>query len=1067
MPQLIDLGRIRLQFLGEYAGATTYKVNDVVRFGGNLYVYKNATNTAGTVPTTTTHWSLMLRGFNFRGQWSEASSYIIGDVVNYGGLLYNAIGHSEGVEPDDDDELWEKFLEGFSFEGDWNSTTEYQEGDIVKLGGRVYIAKIDSTGIKPGNTGSAEEWEVFVDGARQFASWVSTDEYYINDVVTIGGIEYKATANAAAGTDPAAGGPGNPWSVLRSGLKFVGNWTADTVLEKNVLVRYGSSTYIVNQRHTSGQFDADYASEKLSEFGEGIAWKGVWASGTQYKVNDLVQDGITTYIATASHTGGSTFLGDSAYWDVFALGADYLPAQASNADKILTTNGTDPQWTNLLKVNSVGTHQIGANVNTLINGDGVADAEITNAALAVQYDDGQTDKESYAQIAFRHKDPSSSTDFIAYSADGNDDHGWLSLGVTGKDFGDPMFTLTGGNTAYLFYEAEANAAALGGSGNLVLATGDKGTGNKIIFAAGGFASGTEQMTITPDENVHIEIDTESTNPTTGAFTVVGGVGVTGDINVAGDLSVEGDINLTGLEFLAVGNGAAGFATTLTNPIAVFQTDVDDYAQIAFRNIGTQGNSSTDFLAYADVGTDNAGWIDMGITSENFDDPEFTITGAHDGYIFMDAPVGTDGAGNLVLATGSNGTENKIIFGAGGLSDNSIQMTIVPDQNVHIEIATESTSPSTGALTVVGGVGVQGNLNVAGNTEITGNVNIQGVITVAGTGTTFETNNLAVSDPMIFVASPNSANSLDFALVGEAAFPITPIVRNLSTRAVASNVATIETSAAHTFQEGDFVTIAGSIAALNGTHLITGTPDATTFTFAIETANFASTGTTGTATVSARAKYSGLTKDATDGRWKLFKDLDVKPTQVIDFNDAVLDTLEIDKGYAAEIYASSKIQVDGSDVIAQSIANAKGDLIVGTANDAVSILSVGSNNAFVQADSSTATGLRYTNLATGSVLGALLTNTAADTAATISALSSAATGQATYSTSSKYLSFKTTTGVHEVGPVFLGFSINYQTGELTATTGTDETYDCGTFVEETLLPSSMAVSVTSAGILQLA
>jgi len=1067
MPQLIDLGRIRLQFLGEFSGATTYKVNDVVRYGGNLYVYKNATNASAVLPTTTTHWALMLEGFNFRGPWSSGSEYIIGDIVSYGGLLYNAIDHSVGIQPDDDATKWEKFLEGFSFEGDWNSATEYQEGDIVKLGGRVYIAKIDSTGIKPGNTGSAEEWEVFVDGARQFASWVSTDEYYINDVVTIGGIEYKATANAAAGTDPAAGGPGNPWSVLRSGLKFVGNWTADTVLEKNVLVRYGSSTYIVNQRHTSGQFDADYASEKLSAFGEGFAWKGVWNSGTQYKVNDLVQDGITTYIATASHTGGNTFAGDSINWDVFALGADYLPAQNTNADKILTTDGTDPLWTNLLKVDGVGIHQIGANVSALINGDGVEDAELTNAALAVQYDDGETDKESFAQIAFRHKDPTSSTDFIAYSSDGNDDYGWLSVGVTGKNFGDPAFTLTGGNTAYIFYEAEEDAADSGGSGNLVFATGDKGTDNKIVFAAGGFASGTEQMTITPDDNVHIEIATQSTSPTSGAFTVVGGVGVTGNVFVAGNLSVDGDINLTGLEFLAVGNGASGFATTLTNPIAVFQTDVDDYAQIAFRNTGTQGNSSTDFLAYADVGTDNAGWIDMGITSENFDDPEFTITGAHDGYIFMDAPVGTDGAGNLVIATGSNGTENKIIFGAGGLSDNSIQMTIVPDQNVHIEIDTESSSPSTGALTVVGGVGVQGNLNVAGNTEITGNVNIQGVITVAGTGTTFETNNLAVSDPMIFVASPNSANSLDFALVGEAAFPITPLVANLSQRAVASDVATMTTSVAHEFQVGDFVTIAGSLAALNGQHLITETPSDTSFKFAIETADFAQTGTSGTATVSARAKYSGLTKDATDGRWKLFKDLDTKPTQVIDFNNAVLDTLEIANLYATEIYASTTMQVNGSSVIAQSIANAKGDLIVGTADDAVSTLSVGSNNTFVQADSSTATGLKYTNLATGSVLGALLTNAAADTAAATSALSSAATGQASYSTSSKYLSFKTTTGVHEVGPVFLGFSINYQTGELTATVGTDETYDCGTFVEETLLPSSMAVSVTSAGILQLA
>jgi hypothetical protein len=51
---------------------------------------------------------------------------------------------------------------------------------------------------------------------------------------------------------------------------------------------------------------------------------------------------------------------------------------------------------------------------------------------------------------------------------------------------------------------------------------------------------------------------------------------------------------------------------------------------------------------------------------------------------------------------------------------------------------------------------------------------------------------------------------------------------------------------------------------------------------------------------------------------------------------------------------------------------------------------------------------------------------------------------------------------------LGFSINYSTGEMTANVGTDAAvYDCGTFVEHALLPATMAPSVTSSGILQLA
>jgi hypothetical protein len=206
--------------------------------------------------------------------------------------------------------------------------------------------------------------------------------------------------------------------------------------------------------------------------------------------------------------------------------------------------------------------------------------------------------------------------------------------------------------------------------------------------------------------------------------------------------------------LYVGTGAAGFGSGLTNPKAVFVTDKADYAQIAFKNSGTSINSSTDVILYTNNGTDSNGWIDMGITSSNFADPSFTITGKGDGYIFVSGAAGGDDRGNLVLATDATGSQNKIIFAAGGLDSNDTQMVITPDVNVHIEIPTPSTSPSTGALTVVGGVGVQGD------------VNIQGAITFGGTGTTVSAANLSVTDPIVFVGNNNAGDAVDLGLVGE-------------------------------------------------------------------------------------------------------------------------------------------------------------------------------------------------------------------------------------------------------------------------------------------------------------
>jgi len=208
--------------------------------------------------------------------------------------------------------------------------------------------------------------------------------------------------------------------------------------------------------------------------------------------------------------------------------------------------------------------------------------------------------------------------------------------------------------------------------------------------------------------------------------------------------------------LFVGANAKAFEqnAALTNAVIIATANEPDYAQIAFKNLSNAANASTDIIVYANNGDDNTGWLSVGVTSNNFSDPDFTSTGKNDGYIFYSAPENTIGEGNLVLATDSTGTENKIIFAAGGLSSDATQMEITPDVNVHIEIDTPSTSPSTGALTIVGGVGIQGDVNIAGN------------ITFGGTGTTVETANLSVDSPIIYLGAGNETDAVDLGVVGE-------------------------------------------------------------------------------------------------------------------------------------------------------------------------------------------------------------------------------------------------------------------------------------------------------------
>ena len=339
---------------------------------------------------------------------------------------------------------------------------------------------------------------------------------------------------------------------------------------------------------------------------------------------------------------------------------------------------------------------------------------------------------------------------------------------------------------------------------------------------------------------------------------------------------DGVSNITVNDNIYLGTLSEGFATTasLTNPTLVVTTTATDYAQIAFSNRSANANASTDLILYSNNGTDASGYIDMGITSSNFADPDFTVTGKGDGYIFMvGAEAGSEDRGNLVFATSDTGTQNKIVFAAGGLSSDNTQMVITPDVNVHIEIPTPSTSPTTGALTVVGGVGIQGD------------VNIDGTITFGGAGTTVETSNLAVSDPLIFTGNVNQGDALDLGFVGEYASTVSTITKSVSNKALTSNVATLTTSATHGFAVGDIAVVTGVDATFNGTHYVTGVPTTTTFTFAKENANVTSASATGSVSVSLQRRFAAVSRDASDGVIKFIKDITTKPTSTINFSEA--------------------------------------------------------------------------------------------------------------------------------------------------------------------------------------
>jgi hypothetical protein len=418
--------------------------------------------------------------------------------------------------------------------------------------------------------------------------------------------------------------------------------------------------------------------------------------------------------------------------------------------------------------------------------------------------------------------------------------------------------------------------------------------------------------------------------------------------------------------LYVGSGASAFNTSagLTSaPAVVNMTSANDsFGQLAVHN--SSSSSSTDIIAYANNGVDGAGWIDMGITGATFNSATYGITGAHDGYIFMSAPVGTAGAGNLVIATGDNGTANKIVFAAGGYSSGTTQMEITPDVNVHIEIPTPSTSATTGALTVVGGVGISGDMNIAGD------VSIAGTITFGGSGTTVETANLSVTDPFVFVGTNNQADIVDLAFIGEYAASVSTITKTVTNKALTSNIATLTTSTDHTYLVGDVVVVSGVDATFNGTFNIIAVPTTTTFTYAKTNANVTSAVATGSAAVSARRKFAGVARDASDGVIKAFKDATTKPTSTIDFSEAGLAYADMRVGgltasslTVGDVSSTEIGYLDGVTSAIQTQLNAKANLAGPTFTGTVTLPStVVSGSATITLPTTTSTLATTANLA---------------------------------------------------------------------------------------------------------
>jgi len=342
---------------------TRYKLNDLVRYGAYVYVcntaHVSAATTALGLEADNSKWTLFSDGVVYRGEWTTTTRYRVNDLVKYGGNIWIATAAHTSTDFESDEAAnWDSFIEGFQFEDSWNSGANYQIGDTVTYGGYIYVAKTNNTNSQP--TSNPADWDVFTTGFKFQGEWSVLTDYKVGDVIRLSGNTYVATSDNTGNEPP----NGTYWSLLNSGI----NWANSTktflqVSGVNVEGSGSGARFDVTKSKTvytvsvsTGFAGTGYAEDDIITISganvggltpanditvtvtgvtggaiDTVSYVGnstTWKSGTDYHTGDVVLFGANSYICVTKHTAATGNRPDNDlaadYWNLLTLGSEAL-----------------------------------------------------------------------------------------------------------------------------------------------------------------------------------------------------------------------------------------------------------------------------------------------------------------------------------------------------------------------------------------------------------------------------------------------------------------------------------------------------------------------------------------------------------------------------------------------------------------------------------------------------------------------------------------------------------------------------------------------------------------------
>jgi len=366
------LGRLRFVWKGTWTTGTAYVKDDIIKYGGTAYVCVagHTANASFNVDVVANRWVVMNSGQAWvSNPWGTSTQYKLNDLVKYGGNVYICtLNHTSsatangGFYTDNTAGNWDLFVPGTDWKGTWQPENYYKENDLVKYNGRTYIC-LNAHSSAAGSYGGESITAIIINNAGFGSGYTNGASITISAPDLPGGVQATATITTSFGgviqsinlTNPgsgytavpttvAPGGTGSiltalitesfvnglednqsDWQVFSDGFAFRGEWNGDevpgnrvaTAYAVNDVIKFGGSLYICTVPHTSNS--SAFEDMYWDIFTKGFEYQSTWSGSTEYQLGDVVKYGGYVYVAKQRHTAQIPPLAPS-FWDLLTQG---------------------------------------------------------------------------------------------------------------------------------------------------------------------------------------------------------------------------------------------------------------------------------------------------------------------------------------------------------------------------------------------------------------------------------------------------------------------------------------------------------------------------------------------------------------------------------------------------------------------------------------------------------------------------------------------------------------------------------------------------------------------------